>query len=82
VTSHGVNGHSLSVHVTPYVQVSRLAAIGARLWHHVHNLEDVMFWGYDADPIQKNMRKYRLCVMHPEMVEHHKNKTKKTYDHL
>jgi hypothetical protein len=66
VMPHGAGGHSLSVDITPYMQVSRLAVIGARFWQHMYQWESCAFWGCQSGPISENLRKYRLCVMHPE----------------
>ena len=69
VVPHGVNGHSLSVEITPYMQVSRLAVIGARFWQQLFKWEESALWGCETGPVHDNLRMYRLCVMHPETVE-------------
>ena len=71
VVPHGAAGHALSVDIVPYMQVSRLASILAPVWQKLNWLQGFALWGYDAGPIQANLRKYRLCVMHPETVLDH-----------
>ena len=64
----GLKGHQLDVDITPYMQVSKLARALAPIWRRLHWLEDTVFWAYDAGPMSDALRKYRLCVMHPETV--------------
>ena len=66
VEPFGATGHSMSVDITPYMQVHRLATIGARFWQQLYQWEDDALWGCEAGFIHENLRKYRLCVMHPE----------------
>lgn len=68
VVPHGANGHALSVDVTPYMQVSRMAVIGARFWQQLFQWESELLWARESGPIQDNLRKYRLCVIHPETI--------------
>ena len=69
VVPHMIKGHSMSVEITPYMQVSRLAVIGARFWQQLFKWEESALWGCETGPVHDNLRKYRLCVMHPETVE-------------
>jgi len=63
-----MSGHSMSIDITPYIQVSRLAVFASRFWQHVFKWEESAFWGCETGPVHENLRKYRLCVMHPETV--------------